>query len=52
MMGAHRAVVNHTRRRFADGISMRRLADEVDVHADRAIELLERGLGGYAVKRA
>jgi hypothetical protein len=36
---------------MADGVAAARLAREVKTRIDDAVELLERGLGGYAVKR-
>ena len=50
MMSVHRSLVAHARRRVNDGVRHPRLAREVDAEADRALALLERGLGGYAVK--
>jgi hypothetical protein len=50
MMGVHRALVHYTRRRVLEGARSPRLAREVRAEADRALGLLEQGLGGYAVK--
>jgi AcrR family transcriptional regulator len=50
MIGAHRALVDYSRRRIAEGARSPRLAHELRAQADRALGLLERGLGGYAVK--
>jgi AcrR family transcriptional regulator len=50
MIGAHRALVDYSRRRIAEGARAPRLARELRAQADRALGLLERGLGGYAVK--
>jgi AcrR family transcriptional regulator len=48
MMGVHRALVAHARRRIVEGADQRRLARELQAQADRAVALLETGLGGYA----
>jgi AcrR family transcriptional regulator len=50
MMGAHRALVDYTRRRIVEGARPPRLAREVAAQAEQAIALLEHGLGGYAIK--
>ena len=50
MIGAHRALVDYSRRRIAEGARSPRLAHELRAQADRALGLLERGLGGYGVK--
>jgi AcrR family transcriptional regulator len=50
MMGVHRALVDYTRRRIVEGARHPRLARDVRERADRALALLERGLGGYAVR--
>jgi hypothetical protein len=51
MMGVHRALVQHARRRVVEGMRHPRLAEEVRARANEALALLERGLGGYAIKR-
>jgi AcrR family transcriptional regulator len=48
LMGVHRALVDYTRGRIVAGVRHPGLADEVRAEADRALALLERGLGGYA----
>jgi AcrR family transcriptional regulator len=48
LMGVHRALVDYTRERIVAGARHPGLADEVRAEADRALALLERGLGGYA----
>jgi AcrR family transcriptional regulator len=48
MMGAHRALVDHARRRIAEGARGPRLRTEVRAQAERALALLGRGLGDYA----
>jgi hypothetical protein len=50
MMGAHRAVVAHARRRVVEGARHPALAREVRARAEEALALLEQGLGDYAVK--
>jgi AcrR family transcriptional regulator len=52
MMGAHRALVDHTRRRIVEGARHPRLAAEVRAQAEQALALLEDGLGRYAIKDA
>jgi AcrR family transcriptional regulator len=48
MMGVHRALIDYTRGRVAAGEHGQRLARSVRAQADRALALLERGLGDYA----
>jgi AcrR family transcriptional regulator len=48
IMGVHRALVGFARRRIVGGAGD--VADEVREAADRALALLERGLGGYGVR--
>jgi hypothetical protein len=50
MMGVHRALVDHARRRIVEGARHPRLAREVRAEAERALALLEDGLSRYAVK--
>jgi AcrR family transcriptional regulator len=50
MMGVHRALVNYARGRILADIGRSRLARDVRAEAEQALALLERGLGGYAVK--
>jgi AcrR family transcriptional regulator len=50
MMGVHRALVDHARRRVVEGVRHPRLAREVRAEAERALALLEDGLGRYAVR--
>jgi AcrR family transcriptional regulator len=50
MMGAHRAVVAHARRRVVEGARHPALAREVRARAEEALALIEQGLGDYAVK--
>jgi AcrR family transcriptional regulator len=50
MMGVHRALVHHARRRVIEGMQHPRLATEVRARAEEALALLEEGLERYAVK--
>ena len=50
MIGAHRALVDHARRRIVEGADPKSVAREVRSRARAALALLEDGLGGYAVK--
>jgi AcrR family transcriptional regulator len=50
MMGVHRALVHHARRRVIQGMQHPRLATEVRARAEEALALLEEGLETYAVK--
>jgi AcrR family transcriptional regulator len=52
MMGAHRALVAYARRRILAGARDPKLARDVLAEADRALAMLEHGLGDYAVKGA
>jgi AcrR family transcriptional regulator len=45
LMGVHRALVDFARKRILVGARHPELADEVRAEADRALALLERGLG-------
>lgn len=51
MIGAHRALVDHARRRIADGADPKAVAREVRARGRAALALLERGLGDYAIRR-
>jgi AcrR family transcriptional regulator len=48
LMGVHRAVLDSVRRRALRGQPNPRLARDVRLQAERALALLEQGLGGYA----
>jgi AcrR family transcriptional regulator len=50
MMGVHRALVHHARRRVVEGVRHSRLAAEVRARAEEALALLEEGLERYAIK--
>jgi AcrR family transcriptional regulator len=52
MMGIHRSVVAHARRRVVDGARNPELADEVRTCVEQAVALVHGGLGDYAIKRA
>jgi AcrR family transcriptional regulator len=50
MMGVHRALVHHARRRVVEGVRHPKLAAEVRTRAEEALALLDEGLEDYAVK--
>jgi AcrR family transcriptional regulator len=50
LMGVHRAVVDHTRREIVAGSRNPQLARRVRAQTQQAIELLEAGLGDYAIR--
>ena len=50
MMGMHRRLIDYTREQIVAGARHPALAREVSAQADVALALLERGLGGYAIK--
>ena len=52
MIGLHRSLIDYTRRRIAEEVPHPRLARDVRAQAEQALALLERGLGGYAIKAA
>ena len=45
LIGVHRALVDHARRRILEGARHPELAEEIRAEADRALALLGRGLG-------
>jgi AcrR family transcriptional regulator len=52
LIGVHRALIAHVRKRLESGASdRRRLADEVRQRGTAALALLTQGLGDYAPKR-
>jgi AcrR family transcriptional regulator len=51
MMGVHRALVHHARRRVIEGARHPRLGAEVRARAEEALGLLDAGLAAYAIKR-
>lgn len=50
LMGAHRATIDYVRRRTLAGADLSELAHELPQQTRHAIESLERGFGGYAIK--
>jgi AcrR family transcriptional regulator len=50
MIGAHRALIDHARRRIVEGADAKIVAREVRTRGKAVLALLERGLSGYAVK--
>jgi AcrR family transcriptional regulator len=52
MMGLHRSLIRYARARIIAGKPHPRLSRDVRRQAERAFALLERGLGGYALKRS
>jgi AcrR family transcriptional regulator len=50
MMGVHRRLIDYARERIVAGARHPGLARDVYAQAEDALALLERGLGGYAVK--
>ena len=50
LMGVHQALIAYTRRRVLEGGFAPRLARDARAQAERALALLEDGLGDYAVK--
>ena len=52
LMGVHHALVSQARAGVVAGTPHATVRRELLAQADRALELLERGLGGYAMKRA
>jgi AcrR family transcriptional regulator len=50
MMGVHRALVHHARRRIVEGARHPKLSAEVRTRAEEALALLATGLEDYAVK--
>ena len=51
LMGVHRALVDHARRRVVAGTTRPRLARDIRTQADQALAALAGGLGDYAVRR-
>jgi len=52
MLGVTQALIDHARRRVLAGARQPALTRELRARAQRAVRLLEQGLGGYAVKAA
>jgi AcrR family transcriptional regulator len=51
MMGVHRALIDYTRGRILAGHAGPRIGREARAQAERALAMLEEGLGDYAVRR-
>ncbi len=51
LMGVHRALIDYVRRRILSGRRTTGLARDVRAQGERALALLEAGLGDYAVKK-
>ena len=51
MMGVHRALIDHVRRRVLAGELGPRLAPQVRAETERALDLVAAGLGDYARRR-
>ncbi len=49
LIGVHRSLIGHVRRRVLAGVPLRRIAREVRDHGGQAFALLESGLGRYGV---
>jgi AcrR family transcriptional regulator len=50
MLGVTQALIDHARRRVVEGASSSALTRELRARADRAVQVLEAGLGDYAVR--
>jgi AcrR family transcriptional regulator len=51
LLGVHRSLIDYVRRRVAAGAGARELGLELQEQGERALAVLERGLGDYGVKR-
>jgi AcrR family transcriptional regulator len=51
LLGVHGALIDYVRRRVLAGASAPRIAKDLRGQAESALSRLERGLGGYAVRR-
>ena len=51
LIGLHRALIDHVRRQALEGVPAADIRHGVRTEAERALELLERGLGGYGIAR-
>jgi AcrR family transcriptional regulator len=51
LLGVHRALIDHSRRRALAGAMASQLGPELRAEAERAFARLERGLGEYGIKR-
>jgi AcrR family transcriptional regulator len=50
LIGLHRALIGHVREQALAGASAARIRRDVHAEAERAIALLERGIGGFGVR--
>jgi AcrR family transcriptional regulator len=50
LLGVHRSLIDYSRRRALAGAPASEIARDLRAQAERALALLERGLGDYAVK--
>jgi AcrR family transcriptional regulator len=50
LIGLHRALISYTHRQALAGVSNRRIARNVVTHGQRALELLEHGVGAVSVR--
>jgi hypothetical protein len=50
LMGVHRALVAYSRREILAGTRNPKLARQVRAEGKRALAVLERGLGDYAIR--
>jgi AcrR family transcriptional regulator len=51
LIGVHRALIDHVRRRVLEGKGAAEIADELRAQGEEALARLEAGFGDYAVKR-
>ena len=51
LLGVHRALIDHVRRRVLDGAEAPAIARELQAEGTKAVVLLERGLASYAPRR-
>jgi AcrR family transcriptional regulator len=50
LIGVHRSLIEYVRRRVRAGATAGEIGPELFAQAERAVALLDRGLGGYAVR--
>jgi hypothetical protein len=50
LIGLHRALISYTHRQALAGVSNRRIARNMVTHGQRALELLEHGIGAVSVR--
>jgi MftR C-terminal domain len=50
LIGLHRALISYTHRQALAGVSNRRIARNLVTHGQRALELLEHGIGAVSVR--